>query len=424
MTISIRTGVLAGLACFGAAGMAASADPTAAAAPPAPKAQEADPQALNRLAMRYRDGQGVPRDHKESLRLSRLAADQEDAVALDNVGFHYYQGWGVPQNFDIAAAYFKAGAAAGSPWATFNLGRCYFGGQGVEQDLGRAVDCWKRAAEMGHGMAATYVAMAYTSGEGAGPDEAEAVRWAQRAADAGDLPGLVLLGELRFAAGDEGAARRAWEAAAAKGSAEAADLLKLIEWRGRKPEPNRFAFVAAAHVHQGHNTCGATSATMLARSRGAKLTQYDLKRLCPGSPIGTGTDWAELAAAGAKLGQPWKLVTFPPDDGGLRRGTQLLRAELDAGRPVVIDFTVDAPGAPGGKAGHTVTVAGYVAAAAEAAEGAEAAAEDLYVIRDPARPTPGLRLMGTAELGRLWQSAGYSRTANGNARPAIVVDVP
>jgi hypothetical protein len=142
---------------------------------------------------------------------------------------------------------------------------------------------------------------------------------------------------------------------------------------------------------------------MLAKFQGDKATQYDIKRLCPASPIATGTDWSDLIAAAGKLGHKWKLITFPNDDDGFAKATAMLRTELDAGRPVGIDFTH-----PSG-AGHTLTVAGYNAA------------EDVYVLRDPAHPSPGLRVMDAGELSRFWHSRGYSRVATERRRPAIVL---
>ena len=79
-----------------------------------------------------------------------------------------------------------------------------------------------------------------------------------------------------------------------------------------------------------------------------------------------------------------------------------MRAELDAGRPVVVGFTD-----PNG--GHTVTVAGYHLA------------DGVYVLRDPAHPSPGIRILMAKELSELWHSRGYSRTATERCRPAIVI---
>jgi hypothetical protein len=358
------------------------------------------------LALKYRDGDGVARDYKEALRWSRHAADQGNAFALDNTGWHYYAGLGVPQDFDIALGYFKAGAKGGAPWGMHNLGQCYFGGQGVEQDYHQAKLWWQKAAAKGNGAAALRLAMLHASGDGARKDATQALHWCDKAVELKETHALVLLGELRFLKGEVSAARQAWKQAVAQKSAQAGDLLRLVEWRQRKAEPGKFALVELVHVHQGFNNCGSATVSMAARFAGARQTQYDIKRLCPASPIGTGTDWSDLLAAARGLGLPWRLVTFSNDNDGFNRGTAMLREQLDAGRPVIIDFTLR--DGKGGHAGHTLLVSGYILK------------DNLFVLRDPAHFSPGVRLLSAKELERLWWSGSYSRIAKGKVRPAIV----
>jgi tetratricopeptide (TPR) repeat protein len=331
----------------------------------------------------------------------------------------------VQRNPAVAFGYFHAAADHSAP-AAFNLGQCYFGAQGIEQDIPKAMDAWSKAAAMGNGRAAAEAAMAHLSGEGIPADPAEARRLASRAAELNDPSGLVVLGELQFQAGEIDDARASWKKAASlkpvtptgsptqpgdnMSAQEGADLLKLIDYRHRKTEPGAFAFVDAPHVHQGFNNCGATSSTMLARFQGAKIGAWDFKRLCHG-PVGTGTDWGDLLNAAAKIGLHWKLVTFTPDDDGFKQATAFLRSELEAGRPIVIDFKFIGPEYPGGEAGHTLDVAGYIAA------------EDLYILRNPAIATPGLELITADDLKRYWRSDHYGSLSHGIlSRPAIVID--
>ncbi len=374
------------------------------------QAQKGDPELQLQVAQLYRDGSGVERDHAKALHWARLAADQGHADAINFVGYQYYQGWGVPKSFPIAFGYFKA-VADKSSWAMFNLGDCYFGVPGVDQDMTKAVECWKKAGEMGHGAAAAKVAMAYMSGEGAAPNKDDAARWAAKAADFGRWSGWVILGELKFEAGQIDAARDYWQKAAAKGDKQAADLLILIDYRTRKAEPGQFGLIESPHVYQGYNNCGATSCTMLARSQGAAVTEWDIKLRCTADPIGTGTDWSHLVDAAAQIGLHWKIRTFIADDNGFEEGTNFLRSQIDAGRPVVIDYTYVGPQYPSGHAGHTVVVTGYI-------KGGK-----LFVIRNPGEPTPGLQLVSRTDLDRLWRSSGYSHISQGVvSRPLIVID--
>lgn len=377
------------------------------------------------LAIRYRDGKGVTKDAAEAMSWAHRAADAGDSDAMDFVGFAFLRGAVVKRNPAIAFTYFKV-AANESAQAAFNLGQCYYGAQGTEQDCTKALEWWKKAAEMGHGRAAACAAMAYRSGEGVKPDAAQARLLAERAAKLNNPSGLVLLGEMQFQAGDTEAAKANWTKASklhptgATGhpsqpsdnasAQQGADLIKLMDYRGRKNEPGKFAFIQMPHIQQGYNNCGSTACAIFARFQGSEISGWDFKRLCP-SPLGTGTDWGHLLDASKKIGQKWKLVTFTPDDKGFEQATAMLKSELDAGRPVVVDFKYIGPQYPGGSAGHTLNVCGYLAA------------ENLYVLCNPAVATPGLQLITADDLKNFWRSDHYGALSKGVlSRPAFVID--
>jgi len=377
------------------------------------------------LAFRYRDGKEVAKDDTEAMRWAHRAADSGNADAMDLVGFAYLRGSVVNRSPEIAFGYFKA-AAERSAQAAFNLGQCYFGAQGTEQDIPKALDWWKKAAAQGHGRAAATAAMAYLSGEGVAPDAVLARRLAERAAELNNPSGLVVLGEMQFQAGELDAAQASWtkvskllptgltgHSAQPSDSASAqqgADLLKLIDYRQRKGAPGKFAFVPMPHIHQGYNNCGSTACATFARFQGSKIGGWDFKRLCP-SPLGTGTDWGDLLGASNKIGQKWKLITFTPDDAGYDQATAFLKSELDAGRPVVVDFKYIGPQYPNGSAGHTLNVCGYIAE------------ENLYILCNPAVATPGLQLITADDLKNFWRSDHYGALSKGIlSRPAFVID--
>lgn len=389
------------------------------------KAGRGDPAAQLALAIRYRDGKGVAKDDAVAMQWAHQAADRGSADAMDFVGFAYLRGSAVKRSPEIAFGYFKV-AARQSAQAAFNLGQCYFGAQGTAQDVPKALEWWEKAAAQGHGRAAATAAMVYLTGEGVARDVAKARRLAERAAGLGNASGLVVLGEMQFQAGDVEAAKVTWTKASKlhltmttghpaqpsdnAAAQQGADLLKLIEYRQRKSEPGKFAFVPMPHIHQGYNNCGSTACATFARFQGSDIGGWDFKRLCP-SPLGTGTDWGDLLEASKKIGQKWKLVTFTPDDAGFEQATGLLRSELDAGRPVVVDFKYIGPQYPGGFAGHTLSVCGYIAA------------EDLYILCNPAVATPGLQLITAADLKDFWRSDHYGALSRGVlSRPAFVID--
>lgn len=391
------------------------------------RAESGDVAAQAALAVRYRDGKGVAKDNAKAMQWAHRAADAGNADAMDFVGHAYLRGADVKRNPAVAFSYFKA-ASEKSAQAAFNLGQCYFGAQGTEQDCAKAIEWWTKAAAKGHGRAASTAAMALLSGEGVVPDKAEARRFAERAAELNDPSGYIVLGEMQFQAGELDAAKANWTKASKfhpttatghpaqpSGNASAqqgADLLKLIEYRQRKSEPGKFAFVSMPHIHQGYNNCGSTACATFARFQGGKIGGWDFKKLCP-SPLGTGTDWWHLLDASAKIGQRWKLVTYTPDDDGFEKATAMLKTELDAGRPVVVDFKYIGPQYPGGFAGHTLSVCGYIAA------------ENLYVLCNPAVATPGLQLITAADLKDFWRSDYYGSRANAVlSRPAFVIEQP
>ena len=382
-------------------------------------------QELLAKAYQYRDGKGVTRDYAEAMRWARRAADRGDANALDFVGSMFFRGLGVKRNPEVAAGYFRAGAGE-SAAASWNLGQCYFAAQGVDHDVPKALEAWKSAAARGHGRAASTAAMAYLAGDGVPPDAKEARRLAERAAELNDPSGLVVLGELHFQAGEVEKARALWtkvsrtKPVGATGqpvqpsdqmaAQQGADLLKLIGDRSRKAEPGEFALVPMPHIHQGWNNCGATTCAMFARSRGKACGGWDYKKLCP-PPLGTGTDWGDLLKATGKLDLRCKLVTFAPDDAGFDKAAAFARGELDAARPVVIDFKYTGPEYPGGEAGHTLALVGYLAK------------DDLYVLCNPAIASPGLELMTAKDLKKYWRSDHYGAVSqNVLSRPAIVLD--
>lgn len=373
-------------------------------------AEKGDSKAQLTLGMRYRDGDGIPRDYEKALKWYRRSADTGNAAGMDNVGFMHLKGWGVPVDFNIAAAYFKAAAAENDGQALYNLGNCYFSGQGVEQDYEMAIDSWKRASSRGSRNAIWRLATLQAAGEGLKQDWDKAQKLCESVADKGVSNAALLLGELYSRQGEEEKARHWWEKAAKQGNTQAKTLIQLSKWRHQDPVAGSRSYVEVDHLYQGWNNCGSTSIAMFARHAGIKTSPYDVKRMCPQSPIGTGTDWEDLLTAGKKLGQQWKMPIFTNDDAGFSKGLKFIQSHLDAKRPVVIDFTVTRN--RDGEIqhfGHTLLVVGYNKEL------------DQYVLKNPNQPPPGIQFMSAQELKENWYSKGYSRLAKGQAaRPLIV----
>ena len=62
----------------------------------------------------YAEGQGLPRDHAESGKWFRKAADQGDANAQANLGVMYANGLGVPEDLILSCMWLNLAAVQGS----------------------------------------------------------------------------------------------------------------------------------------------------------------------------------------------------------------------------------------------------------------------------------------------------------------------
>ena len=130
-----------------AAGFAADADFFAETKK---KAEAGDATAQYSLGFMYNLGIGVPKDDKEAVKWSRLAADQGIARAQYNLGNMYYKGEGVPKDFAEAVKWYRKAAEQGFAYAQSNLGLMYVRGESVPKDLVQAHVWWNIAGANGH----------------------------------------------------------------------------------------------------------------------------------------------------------------------------------------------------------------------------------------------------------------------------------
>ena len=85
-------------------------------------AEQGDAEAQLNLGIRYANGEGVPEDDAEAVKLYRLAAKQGDAEAQNNLGIMYANGDGVPQNNVRGYIWWSVAAAQGQEDAKRNRG--------------------------------------------------------------------------------------------------------------------------------------------------------------------------------------------------------------------------------------------------------------------------------------------------------------
>lgn len=95
---------------------------------------QSDAQAQYNLGVAYHDGEGVPRDYSEAVRLYRQAAAQGYAPAQNKLGVAYRNGEGVPRDYAEAVSWFRKAAGQGNADALCSLGIMRLNGEGIARN--------------------------------------------------------------------------------------------------------------------------------------------------------------------------------------------------------------------------------------------------------------------------------------------------
>jgi TPR repeat protein len=123
-------------------------------------AQAGNPLAQFRLAMAYRQGDGVPMNGPAEIRWLQAAAAQGEPASEDLLGTVYEYGqsrnFGVADNWDTAARLWQSAAAQGWRKGEFSLGRAYQYGIGVPLNFQSAISWYEKAAAQGDSQAAYF----------------------------------------------------------------------------------------------------------------------------------------------------------------------------------------------------------------------------------------------------------------------------
>jgi len=151
------------------------------------EAEQGNAYAQYILGLLYTNGEGVPQDYKEAVRLYRAAAEQGHAGAQKSLGDMYDDGSGVSQDYKEAVRWWRAAAEQGHAGAQNNLGVMYKEGTGVPQDHKEAVRWYRAAAEQGDALAQRNLGITYEKGQGVPQDYIQAHMWYNLAAS--DLTG-------------------------------------------------------------------------------------------------------------------------------------------------------------------------------------------------------------------------------------------
>jgi uncharacterized protein len=368
------------------------------------QAEAGDTEAQVKLGIAYRDGKGVPLDPERAVEWFRKSAAQGNPRGQDNLGFMLLRGTGVEQDQEAALRWFRKSADQGNHWGLNNLGNCYERAEGVPRDPEQAVKLWEQALAAGSDYAAISLAQRWLPGCSETPDWKRARAWLEKGAAINGQKSSSLLAHMLWhgLAGktDREEALAIWEK-----SGDPSALQYHRELLEKQNQPGRFANIPLEHLHQGYNLCGPTACAMAAAAWGKPIHPFEIKRQCPNSPFGTGTDWNAILTVLKKQGLSVELHTWPDTDAGFDTGMKALRSDLDAGRVVIVD--VIWPENEATLSGHTMLATGYDEE------------NRILILHDPAQPPPGIRLMTYDEWKAIWHSRWYSRTSPGRARPVM-----
>ncbi len=147
------------------------------------------------LGVKYHDGDGVPRNYSEAVRLFTLAAAQDTKWSASDISVHlaqsflgdmYQSGLGVPVNHSEAARWHRLAADSGYADAQYSMGVAYARGEGVLKDYSESVRYYRLAAEQGQKLAQAALGASYFLGQGVPQDYVQGHLWSNLASVDGD----------------------------------------------------------------------------------------------------------------------------------------------------------------------------------------------------------------------------------------------
>ncbi len=377
------------------------------------RATAGDAAAQISLGVAYRDGVGVKQDYRQAVTWYQAAAEQRLPDAYDHLGWMHLQGHGTPRDYAEARRLFELGSRAGVARATYNLAEMTYLG------LGRATNepaaAWallEQAARTGSSESCARLATLALFEPDPPGSPAALADLMDRLRRRGK-PGAARVLGLQYFLGrgrphDPDLARSVW-AEADRTDPVRAPLVASVEWldlRARPDQPGRFVFLDLPPLAQGHNLCAVTAGAAVLAALGLPGDALTLKRRCPHSPFGDGTAWDQLSDSLRASGVQVELATFGLDAAGGAAGWARVRTELDAGRPVLVDFREPAETNPN-RGAHTVVVMGY-----------DESKRVVYV-QNTASWLPGVEAYAYDEFLQRWNSRWFMPSAKAECRPAL-----
>jgi uncharacterized protein len=155
-----------------------------------------NPQALMALAYLYANGQGLPRDAAEALRLALKAARSDYGPAALFVGYALLTGTGAERDVLRARFWLQEAADSGLPAALTQLGHSFRGGYTDEPEPDRAALLYRQAISFGVDDALVALAYMHLNGEIEAASQEEAMLLLEQAAERGHAPAFHVLAGL------------------------------------------------------------------------------------------------------------------------------------------------------------------------------------------------------------------------------------
>ncbi|MCL2570762.1 MAG: toll/interleukin-1 receptor domain-containing protein [Defluviitaleaceae bacterium] len=157
-------------------------------------AEQGHNEAMLALAINYRDGIGVRRNHDRAIFWFYQAGETHDPEIQAHIGWLYDSGHLLNQNYEQALYWYLQAARQDNEFSQVRIGVMFSVGLGTEVDDEQAVYWYKRAAAQGNAMAQGNLGARYAQGHGVEQSYEEAVYWFNTAALQGDTNSMVNLG--------------------------------------------------------------------------------------------------------------------------------------------------------------------------------------------------------------------------------------
>jgi hypothetical protein len=140
--------------------------------PQADPPTEADEALAERLAR-----EATPEPEEPTVEDDLRDAQAGDAAAMNNLATRHFEGDGVPRDFTSALLWYRRSAEKGSVVAMLNLADCHRRGQGVEKDGAEAVRWCMKGLELEQCVSAFTLGEMYAEGDCVEPSLDEAERY-------------------------------------------------------------------------------------------------------------------------------------------------------------------------------------------------------------------------------------------------------